>query len=198
MKIPKNFRGQSGVDLLMSYGWIVVVGVGAVVILSQMGLFSDTLVPCSKNQMGFAQVVPADWAVYRGSNMLVLTVENDAGDPVEITGVSAVLGDVECSLETSAVMEAGGRGVYVVGCSVDPSVSGFFNLGSCYTADVAVAYRNVVTGNAYESRGRLSGSVEEGLVTTTTSTTTTTTSTTTTTTTSTTTTTTTSTTTTTT
>lgn len=171
--MKQDRKGQSGIDLLMTYGWIVVVGVGAVIILSQTGVFNP--VSCTKNRLAFSQTVPTDWAVYRSSNTLVLNVENLAGDDVEIKKILAALGGLECSLETSAVIEPGGEAVFVLACSTDPSLSDRFNPGSCYNAEISVTYKNTFTGNTYDSKGTISGPVEEGLRTTTSSTTTTTT-----------------------
>jgi len=42
----KLSSGQSGVDSLLSSGWVVIVGVCAIIVLSQMGAFRSA--PCSK------------------------------------------------------------------------------------------------------------------------------------------------------
>jgi len=57
----KNFnsrKAQAAIELLTSYGWVILAGIGAVVLLSQMGTFTAS--SCDKSKMGFSQVVPVD------------------------------------------------------------------------------------------------------------------------------------------
>jgi len=49
--VMKLSSGQSGVDSLLSSGWVVIVGVCAIIVLSQMGAFRSA--PCSKNSFWF-------------------------------------------------------------------------------------------------------------------------------------------------
>ena len=149
----------------MTYGWIFVVGIGAVIILSQMGTF--TPVPCEKNKFGFSQVMPTDWAVYIDSNRIVSRIENLAGDNVRFTGMNVTLGGVECISADTIVMEPGKAVIVILNCSDAPNLKDQYVKGSCYLADVSINYIASASGVNYVSKGTVRGSVEEGSVTTT-------------------------------
>lgn len=158
-------KGQSGVDLVMTYGWILVVGVGAVIILSQMGTFNPA--PCEKNKFGFSQVMPTDWAVYIDSNRIVSKIENWAGGKVRVTGMNVTLGGVECISKDTINMAPGGSSIIILKCSDSPNLKDVYIKGSCYIAEASVDY--VDSGNvSYASKGTVRGTIEEGSVTTTT------------------------------
>lgn len=160
-------KAQVGVEMLITYGVVILVVVGGVIILSRTGVFNP--VPCEKNRLGFSQVVPTDWAVYRGNNVVVATVENWAGYRVGITAISVSLGGIVCTSDVSGVLDAGGKGVYIINCPSNPTLSEKYRLGDCYTADVSLTYlnRDSETMSKYESKGKVSGPIEEGMAATT-------------------------------
>jgi hypothetical protein len=159
----KSVRGQSGVEVLVSYGWVVVVAVVGVFLLNQMGVFKP--IPCERNKIAFSEVVPLDWGVYVGSNSVVMQVENYAGEDVVITGVNvSSLRGVECVQDMLGVsLGSGERTVLIVNCSVNPSVPDRFLVGECYWSEVSIAYFNTILEESYRSSGRLSGPVEQGV-----------------------------------
>ena len=161
---------------MMTYGWIVVVGVGAVVLLSQMGTFRPS--PCEKNRFGFSQVIPLDWGVFRDSNVIIVKLENLAGNQIEVTNATVVLGNITCVAESSIVMDQGTDAFLKLICANNPRLSVIYNRGDCYRADGTFKYTDKVTGFSDESKGNIRGVIEEGNVVTTTTVTTTTTTTT--------------------
>jgi|WetSurMetagenome_2_1015567.scaffolds.fasta_scaffold192690_2 hypothetical protein len=163
-----NRRGQSGVDMVMTYGWIFVVGIGAVIIMSQMGTF--TPVPVEKTKYGFSQLMPVDWGVYMDSNRIVSKIENWAGDKVQIIGMHVAIDDVSCDSSGIVTMSPGQSAIIIMTCSDSPSLADKFIKGSAYTAEVTISYVDVASGATYVSKGTVRGPVEEGSVTTTTST----------------------------
>jgi hypothetical protein len=167
--------GQAGVESLVTYGVVVMISAAAVIYLSQTGVFRQ--VECEKYRVGFSEVVPADWGVYREGNNILIHLNNWASYPVEITGVNVSLRDVTCAASTSVLMDAGGKTLVALDCSSGPGISDRFLPGECFTADVSVYYINRVLDNPHQSKGKLLGSIEEGemVVTSTSSTTTTTT-----------------------
>jgi len=170
-------KGQSGVELMMTYGWVVVVGVGAVILLSQMGSFHP--VPCEKNRFGFSQVIPTDWGIFRDSNIMIVKLENLAGDPVEVLDATVTLENITCKPDSAVPINPGTDVFLKLKCSSEPSLSEKYNGGDCYRADATFVYQNNVTGYSDESKGNIRGVIEEGNVVTTTTTTSTTTTTTT-------------------
>jgi hypothetical protein len=161
-----NRRGQSGVDMVMTYGWIFVVGIGAVIIMSQMGTFHPA--PVEKTKYGFSQLMPIDWGVYMDSNCIVAKIENWAGDKVNITKMQVTIGDVSCDSSGTLKLLPGDSAVIRLDCSASPSLSDKFIKGSAYTAEVTITYVDVASGVSYVSKGTVRGPVEEGSVTTTT------------------------------
>jgi hypothetical protein len=161
-------KGQSGMELLMTYGWVAVVGVGAIILLSQMGTFRPA--SCDKTRVGFSQVNPSDWGVYRDSNVAIIKLENVAGDSLEVTGVNLLLDNITCHFAASAVIQPGVDVFVRLVCSDTPRLSERFNRGDCYRGDLVITYVNKVTGSSDESKGKISGPIEEGNIVTTTST----------------------------
>ena len=152
--------------MVMTYGWIFVVGVGAVILLSQMGSF--TPVPCDKNKFGFSQIMPVDWAVYIDSNRMVSKIENLAGGKVQVTGMNVTLGDVTCTSTDTVVMNAGQSAIVILTCPGTTKLKDNYLKGSCYTANVTISYLDVSSNANSVSKGTIRGPVEEGNATTTT------------------------------
>ncbi|MFZ2455253.1 MAG: CARDB domain-containing protein [Candidatus Altiarchaeia archaeon] len=152
--------------MVMTYGWIFVVGIGAVILMSQMGLFMPA--PVEKTKYGFSQLMPVDWGVYMDSNQVVSRVENWAGDKVQIIGMHVALDEVSCDSAGTVLMEPGRSAIIIMTCSDSPSLSDKFVRGSGYIAEVTISYIDVASGAAYVSKGTVRGPVEEGSVTTTT------------------------------
>ncbi len=158
-------RGQSGVDMVMTYGWVFLLGVGAVILLSQMGTFTSQ--SCDKVKFGFSQIMPVDWAVYIDSNRMVSRIENLAGGTVNVTGMNMTLGDVTCTSTDTIVMDPGQAAIVVLNCPNSPSLEDKFVKGSCYMADVTINYLDASSGATSVSKGTIRGPMEEGNVTTT-------------------------------
>ena len=152
--------------MVMTYGWIFVVGIGAVIIMSQMGTFTPA--PCEKTKYGFSQVMPVDWGVYMDSNRIVSKIENWAGDKVQLIGMHVALDDVSCDSTGTVLMGPGQSAIVIMNCSDSPSLSDKFIKGTCYTAEVTITYIDVASSANYVSKGTVRGPVEEGSVTTTT------------------------------
>ena len=171
-------KGQSGIEVFTTYGWVVLVAVGGILILSQVGVFRPS--HCDKSRIGFSQVVPVDWAAYMSPDSFALKLENWAGDAVSVTGVTVSLQQVDCGGAASIGIGAGDSTVVALSCV--GSMSEKYAVGDCYSADVDITYVNQRSGNIEKSKGKVRGSIEVGAVatsTTTTSTSTTTTTTTT-------------------
>ena len=166
----KHRRGQAGAEALVTYGVVVVVVAGAVVLLSNTGIFKQTT--CEKYKVGFSEVVPKDWAIYRDSDRVALQLENWADHDLDITNINLSIGTISCTSYASFVLPAGSSGLTVLLCQ--PKLSDRYVVGECYSSEVTIDYVNTVLDQPYKSSGRLTGSYEAGSVATTTSTTTTT------------------------
>jgi hypothetical protein len=152
--------------MVMTYGWIFIVGIGAVIIMSQMGTFTPA--PVEKTKYGFSQLMPIDWGVYIDSNRIVSKIENWAGDKVNITSMHVAIGDVLCDSTGNVILGPGDSAVIIMNCADSPSLSDKFVKGNGYTAEVTITYKDVASGETYVSKGTVRGPIEEGSVTTTT------------------------------
>ena len=172
----KNFnsrKAQAAIDLISSYGWVILVGIGAVAVLSNMGTFST--VSCEKSRFGFSQVVPADWAIYVDSDAALLYVTNWAGDPVQITATNLSLDNgVDCSLASTVVLEPGDTAFLVLDCQGSLFGEKKYGVGDCFIGRLQFDYINQRSQNHDTSKGKIRGSMDKSVVTTTTTTTTTT------------------------
>ncbi len=165
MDSAKIRGGQSSLEFLVAFGLLILVIAIAVVVVWQTGVLRPA--SCEKYKTGFSQVVPVDWAAYRDSNTLVLSVENQAGYDVNVTDASANVGDVMCSSTLGMVMRLGDRIPITLSCSGASTLSNKYVAGDCYSADVRISYVNTGTGNSHESRGKIRGAIEGGATTTT-------------------------------
>jgi hypothetical protein len=71
-------KGQAAIEYLTNYGWIILVGLTATIVLSQMGSFNMT--SCDNARNGFAQVFPADWRVSIQSQQIMIFSQSWSGD----------------------------------------------------------------------------------------------------------------------
>lgn len=152
-------------ELLVTIGVVILVITIGVIVIWQMGVLRPP--PCERYKVAFSQVVPTDWAAYRGSNTLVLSVENWAGYEVNVTDANAVVDDVTCFSTHEIVIQPGDTALLILNCST-PSISDKYRTGDCYKADIGIRYINMRTGNSHESNGNVRGAIEEGAATTTT------------------------------
>ena len=157
---PETKKGQSGIEQLASYGWVVFIGVGALVLLYLAGQFRPA--PCEKNTFGFSGVVPVDWEVYRDSGNMVAKVEGGVGEPVIVRNATANIGDLQCFLKSPVVIEPGTEVFLELECPGPPGIPERFEKGDCYKSDLEIVYYNTVAGSYADSKGVVRGSIAEG------------------------------------
>lgn len=154
----KSVKGQGGLDLMISYGWVIIVGILAAVLFYGMGFLNP--VSCDNTRVGFSQVMPQDWEIYPGENKITVHVENWAGEAAEITEVNATLGDVSCRGSPMAVaLDPGEAATLSVDCLGGAKMADRYYPGSCYTAHVSISYEYPY-GESYKSAGTLKGRAE--------------------------------------
>ncbi len=164
----KNRNAQVAIEFLSNYGWVVLVGLTAIIVISQMGTFRPT--SCDKMRTGFSEVVPVDWSVSAGSSSMVLFVQNWAGDPVEISNVSVFFtGGGNCSLVGADIDMTPGNSTWVfLNCSFG---SGGYPEEDCFSSELVFDYVNMRSLNSGFSKGKIRGSFESLTIMTTTTTT---------------------------
>jgi hypothetical protein len=157
MGVRNSKKAQSAIEFLSNYGWVILVGISSVVILSNMGAFR--MGSCERLSYGFSQIVPTDWVVSLSTSSMVIVLENWAGDQLEITKASVVIADAECSYDGSVLVEPGANAVFTLNCS--EKLKNARSIGECYTSDVSVEYKNARSGNSDTSKGKLRGTIED-------------------------------------
>ncbi|MFZ2456311.1 MAG: hypothetical protein WAX07_07530 [Candidatus Altiarchaeia archaeon] len=159
-------KGQSALDLLLSYGWIVVVAAVAIILVSQTGIYQP--LKCEKTQYGFSQVQILDYNLFANNDKMAFLLQNWAGETVRINAVDLKLGDnVECRGTEQSVIEPGGKLLMIIDCA---GPFDEYPPGVCFTADIKIDYSNLQSGYSDESIGKIRGAIERTQVTTTTTT----------------------------
>jgi hypothetical protein len=155
-------RGQVAIEYLSNYGWVILVGVTSMVLLSQMGAFSP--LPCQKTQVGFSQIIPLDWLVSVKSDKMNIFIKSWSGDPVDITNVTVYFDEGgNCSLMGVNILIKPDQNIMLtLNCSDEITR---YAEHSCYRANVAYFYTNTRSHNPEESKGKIRGAFEGSAVT---------------------------------
>jgi hypothetical protein len=154
--ILKDSKGQTALEYLMTYGWMLLI-IGIVgVVLYQYGVFTPPSTPpgCT----GFSQAKPIDWrATSNGS--LTLTLVNDAGTKIQITSVNAtIFNNGMCWWTGTQDMRAGET--IQLGMQNSCLSTGSLGSGEYYKADIIIVYTNLASGIDHNSVGECHGTLE--------------------------------------
>ena len=152
-------KGQTALEYLMTYGWmIIIIGVVAVV-LWQMGIFTPQSTPpgCT----GFSQITPSDWKASYTSGNLTMTLFNNAGTQINLTDVNVSVFNTNCTgaQVTNGTMRAGEYYQVVVPNNCSRAFSSL-GVGQYYKADITIVYSNLASGIGHNSVGECHGSLE--------------------------------------
>lgn len=149
-------KGQSALEYLMTYGWMIIIIGIAGVFLWQMGAFKPQTTPpgCT----GFSQARPADWKASYDDGELTLTLFNDAGTKINISYINASVFNVSCtgnpaSMNDSMMRSGEYKKIVVSGCT-------FPVVGEYYKSDLIIVYTNVASSIGHNSVGECHGTVE--------------------------------------
>ena len=144
----------------MTYGWAILVTIIFSVFLWQMGVF-DFGSP-TPGYRGFSQVKPLDWKASTTNNSLHMIITNEAGSSLLLpaNGISATVGTVNCGtapLSTVDPFRPGQSLQVIVSC---PGLSGSYEAGDYYRANVTITYQNPGSGIGHNSVGIIFGPAE--------------------------------------
>ena len=171
MKNIRHRKAQAAIELISSYGWVILMGIGAIIVLSQMGIFNPTL--CPKSSYGFSQIVPKDWVAWIETDAVLIYVANWAGDEMQVTTGTVDLGEgVNCTLLYPVTFLPGDEALLIFDCAGTLLNSKKYSEGSCFTAQVSFNYTNTNTGGSEQSKGKIRGTMGRSNTITTTSSTT--------------------------
>jgi hypothetical protein len=154
----KDSKGQTALEYLMTYGWMLII-IGIVgVVLYQYGVFTPPATPpgCT----GFSQAKPMDWRASIANNgNLTLTLINDAGTKIRVNSVNAtIFTNPVCNWAGPAQDLRAGQVIQLsmANCITPGSISA----GEYYKADITIVYQNVASSIDHNSVGECHGSLE--------------------------------------
>ncbi|MEM2918985.1 MAG: hypothetical protein QXY62_05770 [Candidatus Altiarchaeota archaeon] len=156
MENKKDKTAQAAMEYLITYGWAILAVLIIGVALWQFGAFSPPKPPpgCS----GFSEIKPIDWVAQKSTNKFILTITNEAGLKMNITGVAVNISDALCSADTTKFqLRPGERYTYQITCS---QLSSQYELGEYYRAHIGINYTNPQSLISHSSRGDCWGVVE--------------------------------------
>ncbi len=152
-------KGQTGLEYLMTYGWMILVVSMSAVVIWQMGIFTPPSTPPGSS--GFSEVKPTDWKASYSAGNLTMTLFNNAQTQINLTDVNVSLFNVTCTgtHNIGQVMSTGDSyQVVVPGCSTAFST---LPAGGYYKADITIIYTNLASGIGHNSIGECHGTMEK-------------------------------------
>lgn len=171
-------KGQSALEYLMTYGWAILVIIGAGVAMWQLGYLGQGP-PITPGRQGFEEVTPVDWYVaadwaatdVRGARSII-RFKNDARFRILLQNMSLQIEtpqEIQCYSGTYAAREMPPGGHFTVEFymngeqedSCDGLLSG--RPGEYYRARLSVEYLNMQSGLPHQSIGEIWGPLEHGL-----------------------------------
>lgn len=151
----KNKKAQTSLEYLMTYGWVILIIIVALVIVWQWGLFQPKEIP--NGHSGFWGVIPEDFSFDSNGN-LQLSLKNDVGAKINITRIYVETGGEPY---TSGILNyevsPGGRQPWSYTFS---SSSAKQPAGSRFEISIWIEYQDSRVGETYRSSGKIWGSVE--------------------------------------
>jgi len=154
----KDGKGQTALEYLMTYGWMLIIIAIVGVVLYQYGIFTPP--PTPPGSTGFSQAKPIDCkASVQNSGNLTLTLINDAGTKIRITSVNATIFDNAVCIWGPGSRDMRAGEVYQL--SMAPCLStGSPGSGEHYKAEITIVYQNVASGIDHNSVGECHGTLE--------------------------------------
>ena len=152
-KVSSNRKGQSSLEVLMTYGWLFIAIIIVMVIAWQWGLFdfSGTVTPGSA---GFWGVVPTDSRLL-SAGVLDIALTNNVGADVTVTSINISSGSSSVTYPTPTDIPIG-RTVTI------SSISGLSaqRAGDNFNIFVIIEYNDSRTGDIFRSSGNIWGTYE--------------------------------------
>jgi len=106
-------KAQAAMEFLMTYGWAILVVLGAIAVLAHYGVLSpnNLLADRTISTSGFDVIDQA--SVYAGSETFVVTLKNNIGTDISITEIIPATGSEDCTNIALTSVDGGGGGVDV-------------------------------------------------------------------------------------
>ena len=139
----------------MTYGWMILIVMIVGVVLWQMGAFTPPT--ASRGCRGFSQITVLDWKASAASDLLQMTLSNDAGTKLRLDSVKAGINGNGCNPVSPGVELRPGRTYQanLTPCGISGSA-----LGEYYQANITIVYRNIGSEIDHNSAGKCWGGFE--------------------------------------
>ena len=141
-------RSQAAMELLMTYGWAILVVLVAIGALAYFGVLSpDRFLP-AKCQLP-AGIACTDFKVDAGTSTVTVVLRNGLGFDIDTISVEAD----KCTTPATGSLANGKQSQFAVtGCTLTS--------GNKYSGDVNVTYTNIDTGLTHKIQGTIIGRAE--------------------------------------
>lgn len=162
MDYPQR-RGQSSLEFVVTYGWVILVIVIGLVVVWKMGILKPP-VEEKRGTVGFSQVYVTDFSASSVANEIKLNVKNEAGAKIKLLKdrINTTIEGVSCGNAPSSpiTISPGDDALVTVDCSSPPSLAANYNTGDFFKANVVINYTNMQSGRQHLSKGKIFGPVE--------------------------------------
>lgn len=159
---PRRKRGQSSIEYIATYSWVIIVILLGVLIVWNMGILKPQ--PQKRGVLGFSQVYVTDFSASDLTNSIQMNIKNDAGTGITLisNGINTTMEYVFCDSAPSAPTDISpGEGIVVnVSCPGPPALAERYNTGDFFKANVIINYSNTRSGRQHLSKGQIFGPVE--------------------------------------
>lgn len=159
---PRRKRGQSSIEYITTYSWVIIVILLGVLIVWNMGILKPQ--PQKRGVMGFSQVHVTDFSASELTNNIQMNIKNDAGTSITLIsdGINTTMDYVFCDSAPSVPTDIspGERIIVNVSCAGPPSLAERYNTGDFFKADVIINYSNTRSGRQHLSKGKIFGPIE--------------------------------------
>ena len=147
-------KGQSAIEYLMTYGWMLLV-----VAIVGGAIFATVQGQCQQATAGFSGTdVRIDDFGVSSSNVLQMQLRNGASDPIQVKNITVESQDLDGVAWNSSTVDQMG-----VGAESQAEVSNgetFENVDGCNTFDVTITYDVIGGLDSQQITGTLTDSVQ--------------------------------------
>jgi hypothetical protein len=162
MKLKAD-KGQSALEYMVTYGWMILVVSLIVVVLWQYGVFNPASTPpgCT----GFSQISPTDWKVsHDDGNVITITLLNNAGTKITLNSLNVTFSNEMCSYAPNPAVELrAGQSTQLTfpkGICSAAFINNFPGEKEYYKAEMTFDYKNIASDIDHLSAGECHGTTE--------------------------------------
>jgi len=146
-------KGQAVLDFLMTYGWAIALVIIVAAALFALGVFDMSNFVGTK-AAGFSGVAVKGWNMDTAGTF-TFRLSNQAGQQINITGVSATVGTTTVAVNGTPTALATGADTSMLSTPIGAFGAQMFGAG--YAAKMTINYTDLNSGFASSTTGTLTG-----------------------------------------